>query len=84
MIAYDRSTMPKGKDQYCAYAGRRDGKKFVLTHEEILKKYKDDIRMQERIPDVLSGAMGNQMYVAAFPSKAKMNAFYDDILKCKE
>lgn len=84
MIAYDRSTMPKGKAEYCAYAGRRDGKKFMLSHEEILEKYGNNIRMQDRIPDVLAGAMGNQMYVATFPTKAKMNTFYDDILKCKK
>lgn len=84
MIAFDRSTMPKGKDEFCAYAGRRDGKNFVLSHEDILKKYAENLRMVDRIPDVLSGAMGNQMYVATFPSKAKMDAFYADILKCED
>lgn len=83
MIAYNQSTVPKGKDEYCAYAGRRDGKPFLLSHEEILEKYKDNLKMADRIPDVLAGAMGNQMYIATFPSKAKMNAFYDDVLKCK-
>ena len=82
MIAYDRSTVPKGRDEYSAYAGRRDGKEFVLSHEEILEKYKDSIKMADRIPDVLAGAMGNQMYIAVFSSKSKMNAFYDDVLKC--
>lgn len=84
MIAFDHSTMPKGKDEFCAYAGRRDGKKFILSHEQILEKYADNMKMVERIPDVLAGAMGNQMYVATFPSKAKMDAFYEDVLKCEE
>ena len=84
MIAYDRSTMPKGKDEYCAYAGRRDGKSFVLSHEEILSKYQGNIRMADRIPDVLAGAMGNQMYIATFPSKKRMNTFYDDVLRCEK
>lgn len=84
MITFDHSTMPKGKDEFCAYAGRRDGKKFVLSHEQILEKYADNMKMVERIPDVLAGAMGNQMYVATFPSKAKMDAFYEDVLKCEK
>jgi len=84
MIAYDRSTMPKGKDEYCAYAGRRDGKSFVLSHEEILSKYQGNIRMADRIPDILAGAMGNQMYIATFPSKKRMNTFYDDVLRCEK
>ncbi len=40
--------------------------------------------MVERIPDVLSGAMGNQMYVATFPTRKKMDAFYNDVLECKK
>ena len=84
MIAFGRSTMPSGKDQFCAYAGRRDGKDFSLSHEEILEKYSRCLKMVERIPDVLSVAMGNQMYVATFPTRKKMDAFYNDVLECKK
>ena len=84
MIAFDHSTIPTGKSQFCAYAGRRDGKNFALSHEEILEKYNGCLKMVERIPDVLSGAMGNQMYVAAVRSRTKMAAFYNDVLEYKE
>ena len=82
MIAFDHSTLPDGKHAYCAYAGRRDGKDFVLSHEEILEKYGDNLKMVDRIPDVLSGAMGNQMYVAVFNTKKEMDRFYKNVLKC--
>ena len=82
MIAFDHSTLPDGKHAYCAYAGRRDGKDFVLSHEQILEKYGDNLRMVDRIPDVLSGAMGNQMYVAVFNTKKEMDSFYKNVLKC--
>ena len=84
MIAFDRSTMPVGKHAYCAFAGRRDGKDFIMGHEDIMEKYGENMKMVERIPDVLSGAMGNQMYVAIFPSQKELDAFYEDILKCNE
>lgn len=84
MIAFDRSTMPVGHGAYCAFAGRRDGKDFVMSHSDIARKYGANIKMMERIPDVLSGAMGNQMYVAVFQSRKEMNDFYNDILKCNE
>lgn len=84
MIAFDRSTMPVGKHEYCAFAGRRDGKDFIMGHEDIMEKYGANMKMVERIPDVLSGAMGNQMYVAVFPSQKELDAFYEDILKCNE
>lgn len=82
MIAFDHSTLPDGKHAYCAYAGRRDGKAFVLSHEQILEKYGDNLKMVDRIPDVLSGAMGNQMYVAVFNTKKEMDSFYKNVLKC--
>ncbi len=84
MVCFDKSTMPKGEDAYCAYAGRRDGKKFVLGHEDIMGKYAEGMRMTGRIPDVLSDAMGNQMYICTFPSKENMDQFYEEILQCHE
>ncbi|MCD8397279.1 MAG: carbamoylphosphate synthase large subunit [Lachnospiraceae bacterium] len=84
MIAFDRSTMPVGDHAYCAFAGRRDGKDFILSKDDILQKYGTHVKMAERIPDALSGAMGNQMFVAVFDSQKEMRAFYDDILQCRE
>ena len=84
MIAFDKSTMPVGERAFCAFAGRRDGKPFKYSHEEIMEMYGDQMRMVERIPDALSGAMGNQMYVANFPTKKAMDKFYKDMIKEKK
>ena len=82
MIAFGRSTKPVGEHAFCAYAGRRDGKNFVLSHDQIMERYGANIKMVDRIPEALSGAMGNQMYVATFPTKEEMDNFYRDILRC--
>ena len=82
MIAFDHSTKPVGERAYCAFAGLRVGKNFVMTRDDIMAKYGSNMRMEARIPDVLSGAMGNQMYVANFNTKEEMDQFYQDILKC--
>lgn len=84
MIAFDRSTMPVGEHAFCAFAGLRDGKNFVMSHDDIMKKYGSHMKMVDRIPDVLSGAMGNQMYVATFQTKEEMDTFYTEVLQCKE
>lgn len=84
MIAFDRSTVPVGEHAFCAFAGRRDGKSFVLDHQALMNKYGDSMRMVERIPDALSDAMGNQMYMAVFPTQKKLDAFYQDVLRCEE
>lgn len=65
MVAFDRRNLPdNGDHHFCVYAGRRDCHDYVHSHEEVLERYGDKIVMCERIPDILSGAMGNQMYTA--------------------
>ncbi len=83
MIAFDQSTKPVGQHQFCAYAGRRDGKDFVKSNEEVLEHYRDHMRMSGRIPDVLADAMGNQFYIATFETEEEMNAFYADVLNTR-
>lgn len=81
MIAFDKTDMPVGEHSFCAFAGRRDGKDFAYSHEEIMERYKGQIKMAQRLPDVLASAMGNQMYVAVFPTKEEMDQFYSDVLR---
>ena len=40
--------------------------------------------MWGRIPDALSGAMANQMYVANFETEDEMNTYYADLLAVYE
>ena len=83
MIAYGSSMAPVGEHNFCAFAGRRDGKNFVLNHDELMAKYGHCMKMVDRIPEALSGAMGNQMYVANFATKEEMDAFYVDAVACR-
>ncbi|MBQ6833862.1 MAG: carbamoylphosphate synthase large subunit, partial [Lachnospiraceae bacterium] len=83
MIAFDHSTVEVGEHQFCAFAGLRDGKNFVMNHADIMEKYGHNMKMVDRIPEVLSGAMGNQMYVATFPTEEEMNTFYRDVTECR-
>ena len=80
MIAFGGTDLPVGEHYYCAFAGRRDGKHFTYSHEQIMQKYQKNVKMVDRIPDALSGAMGNQMYVANFSTREGMEQFYSDVL----
>ena len=84
MVAFGRTEAPVGEHRFCAYSGRRDGKPFVYSHKEIMDKYAPQMRMVERIPDALAGAMGNQMYMAVFPTEGEMDHFYHDTLLCRK
>ena len=82
MIAYDSSMMGVGEHRFCAFAGRRDGKDFKFDHDALMAKYGEHMRMVDRIPEALSGAMGNQMYVATFSTREEMDRFYADAIAC--
>ena len=81
MVAFDRSDMPVGDHNYCGFVGRRDGRSFALSHEEIMERYQNSLRLVERMPDALSGAMGNQAYLATFPTMEALQRFADDVTR---
>lgn len=84
MVAFDFSTKPEGTRHYCAFVGRRDGKKFVLDHNAIMNKYGPMMKMWGRIPEALSGAMANQMYVANFNTEEELQTYFNDLLATYE
>ena len=55
--------------------GRRDGKNYRHSDDEVMWKYGSRIVMKERIPGILSGAMGNQMYTARLDSEQEVREF---------
>ena len=60
---------------YCIYVSRRDNHNYVHSHDEIKQKYGQSIVMDERMPDIFSGAMGNYMYTAIFKNEEEMEEF---------
>jgi hypothetical protein len=79
MICFDVSTKPEGSRHYCAFIGRRDGRNYVMQHEAIMEKYGHCMKMWGRVPEALSGAMADQMYMANFDSKEEMMTFFRDL-----
>ena len=76
MVTTDSRIFPSSEKEYCCvYASRRDGRTYVHSHEEILARYGADMVMCERIPEILSGAMGNQMYTAKLGSEKEAMEF---------
>lgn len=91
MVVYDKSklasasnhdmhnalSIPWTDEYYCVFASRRDFHQYLHTHEEIIERYKDSIVMCERMPDILSGAMGNQMYTVKLKTEAEKDEFIE-------
>ena len=66
---------------FSVYCGRRDQLTYTHSHEEIIEKYQFDIVTCERMPDILSGAMGNFNYTAKFQTMDEVNAFVEYTLE---
>ncbi|MEG0409817.1 MAG: ATP-grasp domain-containing protein [Erysipelotrichaceae bacterium] len=85
MVCFDQWIDPSDKwDWYCVYASQRDGKVYQHNKDEIIFKYKKVIKMQERMPDILSGAMGNDMYIACFESLKAVHSFIKYVQAMKD
>ena len=76
MVAFNERREPEAKQKYyCVYAGRKEGRSYKHTHEEIMERYGDSIVMQEEMPPVNWPQMGRFMYTARFKTKREMQAF---------
>ena len=81
MICCDASVRSwNGPDRWCVFVSRKD--KFVHrhTHEEILARYGGRIVMCERMPEIFSLAMGNQMYTSLLDTEEEVREFVSYIL----
>lgn len=76
MIAFDECRKGQGEQFYCAYVGRRDGKSHKHSHEDVLACYGSSLVMCERMPDALSSALGNMVYMARLKTLAEVKAFF--------
>ncbi len=83
MIAFDCTQVKPGERYFCAFAGRRDGKDFLFSEQDIVDKFKSNLKNIGRVPDALSAAMGNTMFLATFKTVEEMDEFYSEVLQVK-
>ena len=82
MIAYDETDKGQGNKHNCIFIGRRDNRNYVLNHDQYMDKYRDHIRIQQRVPDALSNTMGNIMYIGVFDTDEEVRQFIIDGSNC--
>lgn len=76
MVTADKRLLPPSEeDRFCVYASKRDMHQYAHSHDDIMRKYGGQIVMAERMPDVLSGPMGNEMYTAVIDTEEEVKAF---------
>ena len=68
-------SLPWKNEYYCAFASRRDGYKYIHSDDEVRHRYGNQMVMCERMPEILSGAMGNQMFTVRLDSYEEVEEF---------
>ena len=80
MIVFDESRKALGQRMFCAFAGRRDARAYVMSREDVLKAYPANIVEEGRVGIALAPDMGDYMFLARFPTMEDVLSFYDRIL----
>lgn len=79
-IAYGSTLVTPQEKFYCAYAGRRNGKPFRYSEQDIVDKYRGNLKQIWHVPDALSGCMGNLSFIANFKTKEEMEEFFAEVV----
>ncbi len=76
MVVHDKTYVDLDKQKYFAvYAGRRNGKPYVHTPEEVRARYGGRIVMDLDIPPAISGAMGDHQWTAMLDTAEQKDEF---------
>jgi len=78
MVCHDRIHIdPARQTYYCLFLGRRDFKHYAHPHGALLEDWGHRVMMQGRMPEALSGTMGNQMYLLQCKNQDEVDAFLE-------
>lgn len=66
---------------FCCYIGRRDRMNYKYSYEELKNQYPTQLLLHERMSEVLSGALGNEYYVAKFETFEELEKFKAMVLE---
>ena len=76
MIAYDSTLADLSKEHsFCVYASRRDAEHYLHSNGDVLRDFGSKIRISGRMAEALSDVMGNDMFIACFPTMEEMQNF---------
>ena len=73
-------TTVNGDDRYCVYASRKDGHRYVHSHEEVMARYGSALVMQEEMPEMNWPQMGRYMYTARLDTQDEVDQYVSFIL----
>lgn len=72
LLGEDLSKFTYERRHYAGHAARRDGRHYRRDPESLRREFGGGLVYHRRIPDVFSGAMGNEMFLFRFEDRARL------------
>ena len=84
MMIYNTCFYEIERKYYVGYVGRRLGIDYELSDAEVADKYREYIKIEADIPQVLAQAEGNHVFIFRTKTKAKLNEITKTIIAHKK
>lgn len=81
MLIYDKCFMDLKQKYLAGYIGRRDGIDYMYSDDELRQKFKHEIALDVDVPEALSAAMGNHVYLIRTDSQEYLDYMIDEFLR---
>ena len=81
MLIYDKCFMDVKQKYLVAYIGRRDGIDYMLSNDQINQKYGDLVMLDVDVPEALSAAMGNHVFIVRAENQEHLDFLIDELLR---
>lgn len=76
----EKSREETASSSFCAYVGRKAGRRFLIGHDRLTARYGPRLKLAEQH---VSGDGTGQRYIGLFDSRRDMDAFYTEALWCE-
>lgn len=80
MICFDEARMDVEKKYFVVYSARRKDGQYGISYEDIKNEYGDKIVMDYTNPEVIAGAMGDNVLVARFKTQEEIWPFVHKVI----
>jgi len=67
VVVYNHFSQEYHRDYYCAYAGRRNGRNYTMSHDQVLSAFSDQMVLHTPISGVFAPALGDYGYLVRSP-----------------
>lgn len=76
MVCHDQIFLnPDRKTYFCVFAGRQDTRTYANSYYDLMRDWGHRIVFHDRMPEALSGAMGNEIFLAKCINRDEVDAF---------